>query len=61
MAKILSSAANSYYKESIEVAKNFKKQPDADVDEFVEKFINSRKGHYEMEAYKDIILQASDA
>ena len=61
MAKILSAASNDNYKESMEVAKNFRKQPEFDVDEFVTQFINSRKRSYEMQAYKDIVLQSLDA
>ena len=58
MAKVLTAAANDHYKASMEHAKHFKKDAAADPEEFVNQFINSRKGYYEMQAYKEIIMQS---
>ena len=61
MAKILTTASNDLYKESMDAWKHFRKEPSADPEEFVNQFINSRKGYYEMQAYKEIVMQSSNA
>ena len=58
LAKVLSTAANEHYKASIDAQKTFRKEADADPEEYVKQFINSRKQYYELKAYQDIVKQS---
>ena len=60
MAKVLTAASNECYKASIDATKSYRKDPEADADEFINTFINSRKGYYELQTYKEIVMQSPD-
>lgn len=57
MAKILQAEGTSAYNESLHTTKSFKKG-EIDPNEYMNKFIASRKRYYEMKEYTEIILHS---